>query len=1037
MRSFSAQARTNVPRAGMGLRNQAHLSSTNSVFSQHASSRSLLTGSLTTSPQLPPRLPTHYCQSRLAHRIGETTSDFPKTTTDSSSSKKKPLPDELLEKLVIHDGTSGHSYPNPLIDSSKLKLKYYASYHLSRIGDKAITVVCPHPGSITYLEDVVGGVGGDLGAMVLSLDYLSFVELAGHSEHVVGEDSSASSLARRGGRGRGSSSRGEMRHASKEFVVSPSFSPVLYSPYLEVANLPQYKGEEDDDLDDDLFGDENEPWNRTSNPQINLRLVVSPNLLTRKGPFRNDVGDHHPGASLTMDSEGHTHVQRNQNGEKQARTFYHAPLSSAEVTKAANRIKDFIESKAAAALSAGKNFKFMLFFKDVTDTLESGGGGQKVMTEVMEMIRKLREESRIPVILVAGCSPGLLPFYQKSDKEISVKTYKALFTEKLLAANEGPAKILLGKDGAVFSTCLDWMKDQFEKIEIPPPAPELASSPLPLAGNTSVQEAYEKWLVVMQESLAMRFKELNWRYFCKVCKDRNVIVRGIDLEDILNPWTVDRTRMPEKLPNLLKFFEGRILDTEDIARLVSLALGFRFDLLEHETSHTSVGLVSHKSTIDINAIHLEMALQLFDVNHGAALVGAGDKSETGADSEKSADAENGSRKEDGKVKGSDATKDAASQKAEEAATSLKQDLEKKGHKLSHYEVKLLGSVVQPDSIKIGFQDVILPPPTKLMLQTIVTLPLLRPEMFSSGVLSKHAVSGVLLFGPPGTGKTMLGKAVAKSCQATFMSVAASDIYEKYVGEGEKNVRALFSLARKLSPCVVFIDEVDSIFGSRRSESITSRREIVNEFMSEWDGLTSKNQGVIIMGATNRPFDLDDAILRRMPRRVLVDLPTEAQRLGIMTKLLEDEKLSSDLDIKEIAKKTAFYSGSDLKNLTLSAALAALKEHLVRESITPDEPSQSAALSTEEVLKRADSIDDWANVLDDTKSEASPRKGLVRTLSKAHFDVAFKEVPPSLTDEMPSLIELRKWNERYGEGSPQARAAAKRGWGFHGPKEASG
>jgi SpoVK/Ycf46/Vps4 family AAA+-type ATPase len=106
-----------------------------------------------------------------------------------------------------------------------------------------------------------------------------------------------------------------------------------------------------------------------------------------------------------------------------------------------------------------------------------------------------------------------------------------------------------------------------------------------------------------------------------------------------------------------------------------------------------------------------------------------------------------------------------------------------------------------------------------------------------------------------------------------LSVSLSDIFDKYVGEGEKNVKGVFSLARKLAPCVVFLDEVDGIFSARRGEGSAgggggSKREVMNEFMSEWDGIVSNNRGVVIMGATNRPFDLDDAILRRMPRRVL-------------------------------------------------------------------------------------------------------------------------------------------------------------------------
>ncbi|KAI8618472.1 P-loop containing nucleoside triphosphate hydrolase protein [Chytriomyces sp. MP71] len=288
-----------------------------------------------------------------------------------------------------------------------------------------------------------------------------------------------------------------------------------------------------------------------------------------------------------------------------------------------------------------------------------------------------------------------------------------------------------------------------------------------------------------------------------------------------------------------------------------------------------------------------------------------------------------------------------------------------------------------------------------MLQTLVSLPLLRPDLFQSGLLAKHSINGVLMFGPPGTGKTLLAKAAAKSSGANFMSVALSDIFDKYVGEGEKNVRAIFTLARKLAPCVVFLDEVDALFGARRGGEVTSsKREIINEFMSEWDGLNSKNKGVIVLGATNRPFDLDDAILRRMPRRILIDLPTEEQRLQILKVHLQEERLADDVDLVDFGKRTGLYSGSDLKNVCISAALASVKETL---SVV-DTSTVNPALSSQ-----------------------------TRVVTKAHLEVALKEVPPSLTDEMQTLIELRKWDEMYGDvGAPgKKKAKGKKGWGFQG------
>jgi SpoVK/Ycf46/Vps4 family AAA+-type ATPase len=159
-----------------------------------------------------------------------------------------------------------------------------------------------------------------------------------------------------------------------------------------------------------------------------------------------------------------------------------------------------------------------------------------------------------------------------------------------------------------------------------------------------------------------------------------------------------------------------------------------------------------------------------------------------------------------------------------------------------------------------------------------------PAAFASGILRKQALSGILLYGPPGTGKTMLCRAIAKECNVRMLLIAPSDVKDKWVGETEKLIAAAFSLARKVAPCVIFIDEVDAIFGARTSDpgnSSRHHRSMLTQFMQEMDGLSSAGanikNGIIVIGATNRPFDLDDAILRRLPRRMLVDLPGLKER----------------------------------------------------------------------------------------------------------------------------------------------------------------
>lgn len=230
---------------------------------------------------------------------------------------------------------------------------------------------------------------------------------------------------------------------------------------------------------------------------------------------------------------------------------------------------------------------------------------------------------------------------------------------------------------------------------------------------------------------------------------------------------------------------------------------------------------------------------------------------------------------------------------------------RKDKKLSQHEKRLLNCIVDPSKLaSTTFRDVHLPEKTIDGIRSMISLPLLFPEAFRGGVLKDHATTGALLFGPPGTGKTLLARAVAAESGARMLAIQPSDVNDMYVGEGEKlyvqkstpfpthslnhprSVKAVFSLARRLSPCVVFLDEVDALFGariSRGSSGSMSHNLILTEFMQEMDGLSSaianKDKRVVVIGATNRPFDLDDAVMRRLPRRLLVDLPDVQDRKG--------------------------------------------------------------------------------------------------------------------------------------------------------------
>ncbi|KAG0336745.1 hypothetical protein BG000_006219 [Podila horticola] len=374
---------------------------------------------------------------------------------------------------------------------------------------------------------------------------------------------------------------------------------------------------------------------------------------------------------------------------------------------------------------------------------------------------------------------------------------------------------------------------------------------------------------------------------------------------------------------------------------------------------------------------------------------------------------------------------------------------------NRYERKLLQTIVDPDKIRTTFKNTITPPETVHTLQTMITLPLIRPQLFSYGLLQNEFLSGLLLFGPPGTGKTLLAKAVAKESGARMLEIKASDIFDIYVGEGEKNVSAVFSLARKLSPCVIFLDEVDSIFRARGSGGSgggssggnSSQREILNQFMVEWDGLRSsgQNQGIVVMASTNRPFELDDAVLRRLPRRILVDLPSEQARERILNVYLGQETLEPGVDVQALAKKTEFFSGSDLKNLCVAAALAAVREDIENE-VKALHASNGSAEETrpgdEGITKEVETKDkvlDLSPLLDQFRKEAmtttqsvgassSTTTTPVRVIGKRHFDKAMLQITPSCSENMESLTELHKWDGLYGDGGKGRRKTMK-GIGF--------
>ena len=188
-------------------------------------------------------------------------------------------------------------------------------------------------------------------------------------------------------------------------------------------------------------------------------------------------------------------------------------------------------------------------------------------------------------------------------------------------------------------------------------------------------------------------------------------------------------------------------------------------------------------------------------------------------------------------------------------------------------------------------------------------------------------SFVFLFGPYSTGKTLIGKAIAHESGATFFSISSSSLTSKWIGEGEKLVKTLFAVAAYNEPAVIFLDEIDSLLTQRKSSDNEASRRIKTEFLVQLDGTGTSGQGrVLIIGATNRPQELDEAARRRFTKRLYIPLPVEADRKILLTVLLKtNNHVLTEADIDVLAKDTKGFSGADLKSLCTDAAMGPIRQ----------------------------------------------------------------------------------------------------------------